>query len=116
MSVSLNLAKNLLKKKIKVVIDRPVNSRHPKYNFIYESNYGYVEGVVSPDGEELDVYFLGVNKPLEKAEGIAIAVVHRIDDDDDKLIVVPEGVSLTNDEIEKDIKFQEQWFKHEILR
>jgi inorganic pyrophosphatase len=54
--------------------------------------------------------------PLETADGICIAIVHRLDDDDDKLIVVPEGIHMTDEEIEKHVHFQERWFEHSILR
>ncbi len=103
-------------KEIEVVIDRPIGSKHPKHGFVYEANYGYVSNTTSPDGEELDAYYLGTNKPLKKAKGVCIAIIHRTDDDDDKLIVVPNGVELTDEEIDKQTKFQEQWFRHEIIR
>lgn len=97
-------------------MDRPLGTHHPKHGFLYEANYGYVEDTKAPDGEELDAYYLGVNAPLEKAEGICIAIAHRKDNDDDKLIVVPKGVSMTNDEVMNAVRFQEQWFDTEIVR
>ena len=42
--------------------------------------------------------------------------MHRLKDDDDKLIVVPHEIDLSNEEIEKAIGFQEKWFEHEIVR
>jgi len=116
MSESLKLSKGLLNKNVSVVIDRPLKSLHPKHGFEYMANYGYIEGIIAPDGEELDAYFLGVAKPLETATGIVIAIIHRTDDDDDKLIVVPDGIKLSDDEIEKAVEFQEKWFKHMIVR
>ena len=113
---SLTIARQYLGQEVEVIIDRPLGSKHPKYGFIYEANYGYVPGTKAPDGEELDAYFLGVDKPLQKAKGICIAIVHRLKDDDDKLVVVPKGRSLTDEEISKSVHFQEQWFEYEILR
>ena len=115
-SKSLELSKQFLGKEIEVFFDRPRGSKHPKYGFTYEVNYGYIEGIMAPDGEELDAYYLGVSEPLQKARGVVIAIIHRFDDDDDKLVVVPESFSMSNDEIEKAVNFQEQWFKHEIIR
>lgn len=97
-------------------MDRPLGSKHPKHGFEYKANYGYIPNTKSPDGEELDAYFLGTNKPLKKAKGNCIAIIHRTDDDDDKLVIVPNGVQLTDEEINKLTKFQEQWFKHVIIR
>jgi inorganic pyrophosphatase len=109
-------AKDFLGKEVEVVMDRPLGSKHPKHGFEYEANYGYVPNTISPDGEELDVYFLGTDKPLKKAKGICVAIIHRTNDNDDKLVVVPNGVELTDDQIDKQTKFQEQWFEHEIVR
>lgn len=114
--LSLPIAKKFLGQEVEVIIDRPLGSKHPKHDFVYEANYGYIPGTKAPDGEKLDAYFLGVDKPLEKAKGICIAIVHRLKDDDDKLVVVPKGKTLTDEEISKTVRFQEQWFEHEILR
>lgn len=116
MSLSLQLAKNYLNKEVKVVIDRTLGSKHPKHGFVYEVNYGYIEGVIAPDGEELDVYLLGVSEPVKEYIGVCIAIAHRKDNDDDKLIVVPKSVNITNEEILKLINFQEKWFDTEIVR
>jgi inorganic pyrophosphatase len=61
------------------------------YKLIYTSNYGYIEGTLAPDGEELDAFLLKVYEPVKEYAGVAIAVVHRLSDDDDKLVVVPKG-------------------------
>lgn len=108
--------KKYLGRTVKVVIDRPLGSKHPKHGFTYEANYGYIPETKAPDGEEIDAYCLGVNKPIKRAAGKCIAIIHRTDDNDDKLVVVPEGRSLSDTEIEKAIHFQEQWFKHKIIR
>ncbi len=115
-SNSLELAKKYLGQKVEIVIDRPLGSKHPKHGFTYEVNYGYLEGVKAPDGEDLDAYFLGVAEPVEKAEGICIAIAHRKNDDDDKLVVVPEGAAFSDDQIMSAIRFQEEWFDTVIVR
>src|SRR3989344_8616754 len=115
-SESLKLAKQYLGKKVEVVMDRPLGSRHPKHDLIYEVNYGFIEGVKAPDGEELDAYYLGITEPLKKATGVCIAIAHRKDDDDDKLIVVPENISLSDDQIMSTIRYQEKWFDTVIIR
>lgn len=109
-------AKDYLGKKVKVVMDRPLGSKHPKHEFAYETNYGFIPNTKSPDGEELDAYYLGIDKPTQSAEGICIAIIQRIDDNDDKLIVAPEGINFSDEEIEKKIEFQEKWLKHKIIR
>ncbi|KKT67590.1 MAG: hypothetical protein UX25_C0042G0003 [Candidatus Woesebacteria bacterium GW2011_GWC2_45_9] len=82
----------------------------------YEVNYGYIPNTRSADGEELDAYVLGVDKPIEKITGTCIAIIQRTDDNDDKLIVTPDVIDFSDHEIEKLVEFQERWFKHVILR
>jgi inorganic pyrophosphatase len=115
-SKSLELARQYLGKEVEIVIDRPIGSKHPKHDFLYEVNYGFIDGVKAPDGEDLDAYYLGVNEPIERSKGVCIAIAHRRDNDDDKLIVVPQGVIMTDEQIASAIYFQEQWFDTEILR
>lgn len=98
-----------------VKIDRPIWSEHPKHpGLVYPINYGYIEGVFAPDGEELDVYILGVDKPLEVFSGRIIAIVHREDDVEDKLVAAPEGIVFKQAEIEKAIYFQEKYYKSKV--
>ncbi|MBR6136791.1 MAG: inorganic diphosphatase [Bacilli bacterium] len=103
-------------KNIHIKIDRPFGSKHPKHGFIYPVNYGYVPNTVSGDGEELDCYLLGVFEPVEEYDGKCIAIVHRTDDDDDKLVIVPEGKEYNDSQIDALTEFQEQYFKHIIIR
>jgi inorganic pyrophosphatase len=105
-----------LGKRIKVIIDRPLGSSHPVYGFKYLVNYGYIDGVKAPDGENLDAYVLGVNRPLETFEGECIAVIHRLDENDDKLIVVPSNFTYSNEEIRTLTGFQERFFRSTIIR
>ena len=101
---------------LKIKIDRPFGTKHPKHGFIYPVNYGYVPNTISGDGEELDAYLLGVFEPVEEYEGECIAIIHRTNDNDDKLVVVPIGKNYSNDAINALTEFQEQYFEHEIIR
>ena len=105
-----------LNKFIKVIIDRPMGSKHPLHGFIYPVNYGYVPNTVSGDGEEIDCYILGIYEPLESFSGKCIAIIHRINDNDDKLIIVPENYNFTDDEIIVLTAFQERFFESKIIR
>ena len=107
---------NYLGKTVTIKMDRPLGSKHPKNGLIYPVNYGYVPDTTAPDGEELDAYLLGVFEPVDEFTGKCIAYIHRTNDDDDKLIIVPEGVEYTDDQINALTEFQERFFKHEILR
>lgn len=115
-SKSLTLAKEFLNKTVNVSIDKPLGCIYSKYKTLFEVNYGFIPNTIAPDGKELDAYVLKVKEPLEKFTGKVIAIIHRLNDDDDKLIVVPENESITDEEIETAVNFQEQFFKHEIIR
>ena len=114
-SFSLALARDFLGKDVRVRVDRPKGSKHPKWGWEYEVNYGFVEGVMAPDGEELDAYILKVERPVAEFRGRVVAIIHRLEDDDDKLVVIPGGEKITEKEIEEAVVFQEKWFKHEVL-
>ena len=107
--------KDFLGKKVKAVMNRPMGSKHPKWNFIYPINYGYVPNTISGDGEELDAYIVGIFEPVEEYEGKCIAAIHRLDNDDDKLVIAPEEKIYTKQQIEALVEFQERFFEHEII-
>lgn len=97
-----------------IQVDRPMGSRHPEHDFLYPLNYGYLPGQIGGDGEPLDAYLLGVFEPVERYTGVCIAVLHRLDDDDDKLIVCPAGKTYTPAQIRALTEFQERFFSSEI--
>ena len=109
-------SKNYIGKIVNVKIDRPLGSKHPNWDMIYPVNYGYVPNTVSGDGEELDCYVLVVFEPIEEFNGKCIAVINRINDNDDKLIIVPEDKNYSNEQIEALTEFQERYFKSKIIR
>lgn len=108
--------RDFLNRTVSVKIDRPLGSRHPQHGFVYPVNYGYVPDTPAPDGDDLDAYVLGVFDPIETFTGRCIAVVHRLDDDDGKLIIVPEGMQYSDEQIQALVKFQERFFKSIIVR
>jgi inorganic pyrophosphatase len=97
-------------------IDRPLGSHHPTHGFIYPVNYGFIPGVLAPDGEELDCYLLGVFEPLSEFQGVCIAVLHRLDDEDDKLVLAPAGRDFSDAQILALTEFQERWFDTILVR
>jgi len=101
---------------VTVKIDRPLGALHPEHHYVYPINYGYLPGEIAADGEPLDAYVLGVLEPLTHFSGRCIAVIHRLDDDDDKLVVVPDGAEVSDDEIRRITHFQERFFRSVIRR
>lgn len=107
---------SIIGKTVTVKMDRPLGTYHPRHpNIYYTVNYGYVAGIMAPDGAEQDAYVLGVDVPLETFTGKVIAIVHRFDDVEEKWIVCPPDVTFTKEEIAEQIRFQEQYFQTEII-
>lgn len=109
-------ARYFLGKTVSIVVDRPLGYIHKKQNWsiTYPVNYGFIPNTIAGDGEELDVYLLGVSEPVKEYECQIVAISHRDNDSEDKLIGVPAGVQFTKDEIKNAIHFQEQYFDTEI--
>lgn len=106
----------MIGKKVKVIVDRPLGSYHPEHkDLYYPINYGYIEDIFAPDGEEQDAYIIGVNKAIKEFSGTVVAIIHRYDDVEEKWVVAPEGVAFTKEEINEAINFQEKFFKSEII-
>jgi inorganic pyrophosphatase len=112
-----NYAAEFLGKIVDIKIDRPIGSKHPKHDMIYEVNYGFMPGTKAPDGEEIDAYILGVTEPIKEFAGECIAIIHRKNDNDDKLVVVAKKTKeLSDEEILKAVNFQEKWFDSVVIR
>lgn len=100
---------------VTVTVDRALGTFHPEYpDMYYPINYGYIEGIIAPDGEEQDAYILGISEPIQSFTGKIIAIVHRKDDIEEKWIVAPAGTKFTTDQIAEQIYFQEKFFDSSI--
>lgn len=99
-----------------VSVDRPIGTRHPKHGteIVYPINYGEIVGLVGGDGEYQDVYILGVSAPLRTFRGRIVAIIHRLDDVEDKWVTCPEGQSYTAEEIRAAVDFQEKYYHSEL--
>lgn len=105
---------DVIGKIVKVTVDRPMGSYHPNHRDIYYPvNYGYIKGIMSPDGEEQDAYILGIDHPVDEFTGRVIAVIHRYDDIEEKWVVAPVGKTYSAEEIKAQVDFQEQYFNYE---
>lgn len=109
------LVRSYLGKTVNIKIDRPVGSIHPEHpELVYPDNYGYIPDVFGGDGEEIDVYLLGVDVPVEEYTARIIGIVHRHNDTEDKLVAAPEGLDFDENKISESVSFQERFFESEI--
>lgn len=95
-----------------VIVDRPIGYRHG--DLLYPVNYGYLPGVMAGDGEEQDVYILGVSEPLETFDGQVIGAIRRENDTEDKLVAAPFGTRLHQAQIMEAVYFQERFFQSTV--
>lgn len=96
-----------------IVIDRPVGYQHG--DIVYPVNYGYIPNTIAGDGEEQDAYVLGVNEPITEFTGEVVAVIHRENDCEDKLVIAPVGMTFHQGQIAEAVQFQEQYFDTRII-
>ena len=99
---------------VTVYIDRPIGYNHK--GITYTQNYGYIKDFEALDGAYQDAYVIGEAKPLKEFSGRVVAVIKRLDDIEDKLVVSNGKKEYTNSEIEEYVEFVEKYFKHEIIR
>lgn len=111
------LIREYLGRSVTVEIDRPVGYHHVTkgIHLDYTINYGFLPGVTGGDGEDQDVYVLGVTVPVERFTGRIIGAVRRKDDNEDKLVAAPEGMVFTSAQIQKEIDFVEKYFDSSVF-
>ncbi len=101
---------------VTVTVDRKLGTQHPEHKDItYTLNYGYVQDVLADDNEWQDAYIYGETLPLEVYEGQVVAVIHRLDDVEDKWVVADPGVRLTREQVWEATRFVEKYFTSEII-
>ena len=107
----------MIGKIVKVVVDRPLGSYHPKHeDILYPINYGYIEGIFAGDGECQDCYILGEKEAITAFDGVVIAIIHRLNDVENKWIVAKEDIDISDQEILEAVAFQECYFQIKLLR
>jgi len=106
-----------LGKIVTVTVDRPIGFHHVTkgIHLDYTVNYGFLPEVIGGDGEEQDVYILGVDQPLATFTGRIIGAVRRSDDNEDKFVAAPEGMVFTAEQIGREIHFVEKYFDSKIF-
>lgn len=79
--------------------------------WVYPINYGYIPGVLGGDGEELDVYLLGVYEPMKSPCTVqVVGAVFRSDDEEDKLLAILPAAPLPKaEDAAKEVAFQERF-------
>ncbi|MDD6728692.1 MAG: inorganic pyrophosphatase [Eubacteriales bacterium] len=106
----------MLGKIVTVTVDRPMGTYHPEHSdMFYPVNYGYIKGIIAPDGEEQDAYIVGIDEPVKEFTGKVIAIIHRNNDIEEKWVVAPVDKSFSKEKILEKVHFQEQYFDSYVI-
>ena len=106
-----------LGRKLSLTIDRPLGTPHPRDpDMIYPINSGYVPGTRAGDGHPVDAYVIDLNEPVDACQARCIAILHRRDDVEDKLVCVVAEGDWTDAAIYEKTRFQEQFFDTILIR
>jgi len=104
----------ILGEKFKVHITNPIGScLDTNNNVIFKVNYGIVDGVIDASGEPQYAYVLDEDKPIDTFEGYLVAIVHRVNDVENKWVI--SNYHLSKEEIYEKISFIEGFFNIEII-
>lgn len=104
------LGREYIGKTVTVIIDRPYGSFHPHHpDVIYPLNYGYVNELVSADGEFQDAYVYGLQEPAETFTGIVSGIIYH-KDGPSRFIVTRPGEMIDHDEVIEAVAFEEQYY------
>lgn len=115
-NVKMRTRNSIIGSYVTVIVDRPMGSYHPKHkDLYYPINYGYIKGIMAPDGEEQDAYIIGVDEPVKEFTGKVIAIAHRYDDVEEKWVVCPENRNFSQEEIMRLVHFQEKYFDSVLI-
>lgn len=111
-----NLIRSLMGKTVEIEIDRPVGHTHVTKGITlhYHINYGFLPGITGGDGEEQDVYILGISESRNRFRGRIIGAIRRLDDNEDKLVAAPEGMIFTGQQIAVETHFVEKYFQSTV--
>ncbi len=90
-----------LGKNIKVTINKNLNS-------------GYFTDLKTPNNKYQNVYVIGVKKPIKEFEGKVIAIINRIDEIENILVVSYNNKKYTKEEILKLINYEDKKYKSKI--
>ena len=113
MSVRNQIVQDYMGKIVHVAVDRPIGYRHG--DIVYPVNYGYIPASLAGDGEEQDVYILGIHEPISEFDGQVIGAVCRKNDCEDKLVIAPVGQVYHQAQIAEAVRFQERYFDTHII-
>ncbi len=103
----------MLGKYVRVNVTNAINTQNETEGFIYELNYGRVEGH-SPAGNEQFAYIMGIDHPVRNFDGRVIAIVTRRNGEK-VWVVAPKSTRFIVNDVKPAIEFAEGTGKNYTL-
>ncbi len=98
----------MLGKYVRVRITNPIRSLNRQFGFVYQLNFGAIEGKKRYDSVSSGAYIMGINHPVRTFDGRVIAAIRRSDGSLPVYVVAPKHMRFISYQIEDAIAFAEK--------
>ena len=104
----------MLGKYVRVRVTNPIRSVNRQFGFVYQLNFGAIEGKKRYDSISHGAYIMGINHPVRTFDGRVIAAIKRSDGSPTVYIVAPKSMRFISYQIEDAIEFAEKGREYKL--
>ena len=97
----------MLGKYVRVRVTNPIRSVNRQFGFIYQLNFGVIEGKKRYDSASSGAYIMGITHPVRTFDGRVIAAIRRSDGSPTVYVVAPKSMRFISYQIEDAVAFAE---------
>ena len=98
----------MLGKYVRVRVTNPIRSVNRQFGFIYQLNFGVIEGKKRYDSASSGAYIMGITHPVRTFDGRVIAAIRRSDGSPTVYVVAPKSMRFISYQIEDAVAFAEK--------
>lgn len=98
----------MLGKYVRVRVTNPIHSLNRQFGFVYQLNFGVIEGKKRYDSNAAGAYIMGINHPVRTFDGRVIAVIRRAESNAAVYVVAPKNMRFISYQIQDAIAFAEK--------
>jgi len=98
----------MLGKYVRVRVTNPIRSVNRQFGFVYQLNFGAIEGKKRYDSMSHGAYIMGINHPVRTFDGRVIAAIKRADGSPTVYVVAPKSMRFISYQIEDAVAFAEK--------
>ncbi len=104
----------MLGKYVRVRVTNPIRSVNRQFGFVYQLNFGAIEGKKRYDSVSSGAYIMGINHPVRTFDGRVIAAIKRNDGSPTVYVVAPKSMRFISYQIEDAIAFAENGREYQL--